>query len=80
VRPSAVSLGASRARGAGAGGIRAWLRRAASVVRTVVGAPDYERYVTHMRDHHPGCEPISLDEFMRQRLESRYSKPGARCC
>jgi len=61
-------------------GVHAWLRRAASIVRTVMGAPDYERYVTHMRAHHPECEPAARDEFMRQRMESRYSKPGARCC
>lgn len=57
-----------------------WLQRALKVVRTVIGAPDYERYVTHMQQHHPGCEVASRDEFMRQRLESRYSRPGSRCC
>ena len=60
--------------------VTSWFRRAARVVRTVVGAPDYDRYVAHMRDHHPECEPASRDEFMQQRLESRYSRPGARCC
>ena len=60
--------------------VTSWFRRAARVVRTVVGAPDYDRYVAHMRDHHPECEPASRDEFTRQRLESRYSRPGARCC
>ena len=64
----------------GTGAVMNWLRRAARVVRTVVGAPDYDQYVAHMRDHHPECEPASRDEFMHQRLESRYSRPGARCC
>ena len=67
----------------GADGVRAaltWLRRAAGIARTVVGAPDYDRYVAHMRGHHPECQPMSRDEFMQQRLESRYSRPGARCC
>ena len=50
------------------------------VLRTIIGAPDYDRYVNHMRAHHPDCALASRDEFMRQRLESRYSKPGARCC
>ena len=62
---------------AGAG---AWIRRALRVVRTVIGAPDYERYVAHMHDHHPGCKVVSRDEFMQQRLENRYSRPGSRCC
>ena len=57
-----------------------WLRRAARVVRTIVGAPDYERYVAHMREHHQACDVVSRDEFMRQRLENRYSRPGSRCC
>lgn len=50
------------------------------VLRTIIGAPDYERYVTHMRAQHPECDVVSRDEFMKQRLESRYSKPGSRCC
>lgn len=61
-------------------GLVARLRRVATVVRTIVGAPDYDRYVAHMRAHHPDCEVASLDEFMRQRMESRYSRPGSRCC
>ena len=56
------------------------VRRALRVLRTIIGAPDYERYVAHMRVHHPECDVVSRDEFMTQRLESRYSKPGSRCC
>jgi uncharacterized short protein YbdD (DUF466 family) len=63
-----------------AGGFRATLRRVLGVLRTVIGAPDYDRYVQHMRAHHPECCLASRDEFMQQRLESRYSRPGARCC
>ena len=54
--------------------------RVLRVIRSIIGAPDYERYVAHMESHHPGCAVISRDEFMRQRLESRYSTPGSRCC
>lgn len=57
-----------------------WIERAATILRTVMGAPDYDRYVAHMRTHHPESEPASRDEFMCQRLESRYSRPGSRCC
>ena len=56
------------------------LRRVLRVVRTIIGAPDYDRYVQHMREHHPECALASRDEFMQQRLESRYSRPGSRCC
>jgi uncharacterized short protein YbdD (DUF466 family) len=56
------------------------LRRALRILRTIIGEPDYERYLTHMREHHPECAVASHDEFMRQRMESRYTKPGSRCC
>jgi len=61
-------------------GLVAAVRRVLRVIRTVIGAPDYERYVQHMRAHHPTCALASRDEFMVQRLESRYSRPGSRCC
>jgi uncharacterized short protein YbdD (DUF466 family) len=54
--------------------------RVACVLRQVVGAPDYQRYVAHLRACHPSAEPLGLDEFYRVRLEERYTKPGARCC
>jgi len=59
---------------------RAVLERAARVVGFVAGAPDYERYVAHVRARHPDSEPVSRHEFMRQRLADRYDRPGARCC
>ncbi|MFN2565361.1 MAG: YbdD/YjiX family protein [Gemmatimonadaceae bacterium] len=56
------------------------LSRVAAVARRVVGAPDYERYVAHVRARHPGVEPVGFEEFYRARLEERYNRPGARCC
>ena len=61
-------------------GFRATVGRVLRTVRTIIGAPDYDRYVHHMRTHHPECVLASRDEFMQQRLESRYSRPGSRCC
>lgn len=46
----------------------------------IIGAPDYEAYVAHLRSAHPGQEPMSRDEFVRERMENRYSRPGSRCC
>ncbi len=63
-----------------AASLRVRVQRALRVIRSIIGAPDYERYVAHMGSHHPGCAVMSPDEFMRQRLESRYSRPGSRCC
>lgn len=55
-------------------------RELASVLRRVVGAPDYDRYVAHMQERHPDERIMSRDAFVRSRLENRYSRPGARCC
>ena len=60
--------------------VSAALRRAAAVVRRVVGVPDYERYVAHVRECHPGTEPMSQRQFEESRLYDKYSRPGQRCC
>lgn len=52
----------------------------AKVMRTIIGAPDYDRYIEHHRRCHPGERSLTRDEFARQRLEDRYSRPGSRCC
>jgi len=57
-----------------------WAKRAAHVVRRVIGVPDYDRYVAHLRARHPGVAPLSRDQFVAQRLADRYDRPGARCC
>lgn len=49
-------------------------------VLRIIGAPDYERYVAHMRGAHPDEPVLSRDAFMRERLAARYERPGARCC
>ena len=56
------------------------LERAACVLRRVIGVPDYDRYVAHVNAHHPGVEPMSYDDFVRQRMMDKYTKPGGRCC
>ena len=62
------------------GGTLQRLQRVARVIRAVLGAPDYEQYLAHMREHHPEAVPLTLDEFTRQRTDERYNRPGARCC
>jgi uncharacterized short protein YbdD (DUF466 family) len=51
-----------------------------AVLHAILGAPDYERYVAHVRTCHPERTPMTRDEFARERLEARYDRPGARCC
>jgi uncharacterized short protein YbdD (DUF466 family) len=55
-------------------------RRARAVVERVLGVPDYEAYVTHVREAHPDARALAREEFINRRLTERYSKPGARCC
>ena len=56
------------------------LARLARAVRRVLGVPDYEKYLAHVRETHPTATPLSRDEFVRRQLTERYSRPGARCC
>ncbi len=49
-------------------------------LRTVIGVPDYDRYVRHMSSRHPNCAILSKAEFVQMREDARYSRPGSRCC
>jgi uncharacterized short protein YbdD (DUF466 family) len=60
--------------------LSARLVRAGAVLRAVAGVPDYERYLAHMRTHHPEAAPLSRDDFARMRMAERYEKPGSKCC
>jgi uncharacterized short protein YbdD (DUF466 family) len=60
--------------------MESFLRAAAAILRRVIGAPDYDRYLLHVRECHPGATPMSRQEFERSRMEQRYSQPGQRCC
>ncbi len=60
--------------------VRHNLERAGCVVRRVIGVPDYDIYVTHLRSRHPDVVPPSREEFTQERQATKYSKPGSRCC
>jgi len=57
-----------------------WLGRAGAIVRRVIGAPDYECYLAHMRARHPECVPLSKERFIMTQLQAKYERPGSRCC
>ena len=68
---------AAGARPAGAhGGLHA-LRQAC---RQIVGIPDYERYLTHMEEHHPGEPVLSRKEYFARAIDRKYGRSGPRCC
>jgi uncharacterized short protein YbdD (DUF466 family) len=50
-----------------------------SVIRRIIGAPDYEGYLEHVQRAHPGEQPLTEKEFVRRQMENR-GRPGARCC
>ena len=56
------------------------IRRVGSVVRRIIGAPDYDHYLAHMRARHPDATPLSRELFMTAQLQARFEKPGAKCC
>jgi uncharacterized short protein YbdD (DUF466 family) len=58
---------------------RRW-REVVRVVRQIIGIPDYDRYVSHLRRVHPECAPLSREAFLKDRMEARYNRPGSRCC
>jgi uncharacterized short protein YbdD (DUF466 family) len=60
--------------------ISSTLARVASYIRAILGAPDYERYLAHMRSAHPGDRVMSETEFDHTWMNDRYNQPGSRCC
>jgi len=56
------------------------LQRLGALVRRIIGAPDYERYLAHVQCRHPGATPLTREAFARDVLARRYDRPGSRCC
>ncbi|SJZ83015.1 YbdD/YjiX family protein [Consotaella salsifontis] len=51
--------------------------------RLMVGMPNYDNYVAHVRATHPDQEPMSYEAFFRDRQNARYGgdgRGGFRCC
>jgi uncharacterized short protein YbdD (DUF466 family) len=46
----------------------------------IFGIPDYEAYLRHMAERHPGDSVSTRDEFARQFIDRRYGRMKARCC
>ncbi|WP_028218231.1 YbdD/YjiX family protein [Paraburkholderia oxyphila] len=49
-------------------------------MRLMVGLPDYEGYVAHMRATHPDRAPMTYEEFFRERQNARYGSGAGKCC
>ncbi len=56
-------------------------RYLAQSLRLMVGVPNYDTYVAHMRATHPDKTPMTYEEFFRERQQARYGGGGnGRCC
>ncbi|WP_104509666.1 YbdD/YjiX family protein [Acinetobacter indicus] len=44
--------------------------------RLMVGVPDYQTYLEHMRQHHPDLEAMDAKTFHRHCVDSRYPSSG----
>jgi uncharacterized short protein YbdD (DUF466 family) len=56
-----------------------WLDLARRSARLMVGVPDYENYLRHRAEAHPGEKVMSRGEFCAERAEKRFGGVS-RCC
>jgi len=61
-------------------GLLTGLRMVRQSARLMVGLPDYQAYVDHVRAHHPERTPMTRAQFFRDRQQARYGSGGGRCC
>ena len=61
-------------------GLRERVRYLCAACRQVFGMPEYERYLTHAAQRHPGAPVLTRSDFFVQAIERKYGKGGARCC
>ena len=55
-------------------------RRCVAAARRVMGVPDYDAYVAHLRLHHPESPVPTRTAFFAEREQARYGSGGGRCC
>lgn len=48
--------------------------------KMLIGIPDYDNYVDHMKTNHPDKPYMTYNEFFRERQEARYGSGGSSCC
>jgi len=42
--------------------------------------PDYEAFVAHLREHHPGAPVPNAHEYYAQYVAAHYGDSPTRCC
>ncbi|HEU5153572.1 MAG TPA: YbdD/YjiX family protein [Gemmatimonadales bacterium] len=56
------------------------LNRFVRAVRRILGMPDYEEYLRHLKRCHASDPVPSEREFFESYLRSRYGRSPSRCC
>ena len=57
--------------------IHVWLSRVGKAIRSILGVPDYERYLAHIQRFHPGMDPVSRTDFARETSLERRGRVGS---
>jgi uncharacterized short protein YbdD (DUF466 family) len=60
--------------------LRSRIDKVLRVVKTIIGVPDYERYLKLQCERHPDQTPLTKDEFYVDRMKAKYTRVGQRCC
>ena len=60
--------------------LRTFFRLGRQTARLMIGVPDYDAYLAHRREHHPGEPVMSYAEFFRERQDKRYAGNRMRGC
>jgi uncharacterized short protein YbdD (DUF466 family) len=60
--------------------VRAFHHRLWRAMRALSGDDAYERYVAHLRSHHPDEAPPSAADFYVLEQERRWNSGPGRCC
>ena len=59
--------------------VYALYRRSDRFLHLLVGMPSYDKYVEHMRLHHPDKIPKTQKEFFKEALEKKYGAGSTKC-
>ena len=57
-----------------------WLDGMRDAYHGIFGVPDYEAYLRHMRERHPGAAVETREKFARDWIDRRYGGMRGRCC
>ncbi|HTP48999.1 MAG TPA: YbdD/YjiX family protein [Casimicrobiaceae bacterium] len=78
--PAARAVDANDLQAEATAGFRERLVELRRACRQLIGIPDYESYLTHMAERHPGEPVLSRREFCARAIDRKYGKGGPRCC